>query len=66
MDIVVLIARSTGPAKPSGIEANATRKIFAAISATTVPNVKRAGKRNKKRNKNRFTSRSDLARLGKV
>jgi len=54
LDIAVLTARSTGPAKPSGIEANAMRKTSAAISVTTTPNVKRTGKRNKKRNKNRF------------
>jgi len=39
------------------------RKISAALSATTIPNVKRTGKRNKKRNENRLISRPNLEHL---
>lgn len=53
--IAAQIVRSTGPAKLSGIEASATKKISAALFATTIMNVKEPGKKKiklQKRNEN--------------
>ena len=45
MDSVARIARYTGAVKPNGIEASATKKTYAAISAITIRNARISGKK---------------------
>ena len=57
LDIAVQIVKSTGPVKPSGIEASAMKKISAVISATILMNARRSGKKKtnlQKRNKSKL------------
>jgi len=43
--IAAQIARSTGPVKPNGTEANGEKKISAALSVTTITNARESGKK---------------------
>ena len=45
MDIAVPIAKRTGPAKQSGIEGNAIRKMFAVLAAITITDARESGRK---------------------